>query len=85
MVRAICRKRARLGCPQRSGRAQTGISRSNVSYLTGSLCSVPYGVAMPTKISQPMSDFKDDLRIDYALIALGVGVAVTALIYLLLI
>jgi hypothetical protein len=40
---------------------------------------------MPTKISQQMSDLKDDLRIDYALIALGVGVAVTALIYLLLI
>ena len=40
---------------------------------------------MPTKISQPMSDLKDDLRTDYALIALGVGIAVTALIYLLLI
>ena len=46
---------------------------------------MPYGVMMTTKISQQMSDLKDDLRIDYALIALGVGVAVTALIYLLLI
>ena len=84
-VRATCSERARLGCPQKSGRAQTGISRSNVSCLTGSLCRVPYGVVMTTKISQQMSDLKDDLRIDYALIALGVGVAVTALIYLLLI
>ncbi len=31
-----------------------------------------------------MSDLKDDLRIDYALIVLGVGLAVSALIYLLL-
>ena len=46
---------------------------------------MPYGVGMPTKFNQPMSDLKDDLRIDYALIALGVGVAVTALVYLLLI
>ena len=49
------------------------------------MCRSPYGVVMPTKINQPMSDLKDDLRIDYALIALGVGVAVTALVYLLLI
>lgn len=56
-----------------------------MSCLTGSLCRSPYGVAMLTKISQPMSDLKDDLRTDYALIALGVGIAVTALIYLLLI
>jgi hypothetical protein len=46
---------------------------------------LPYGVAMLTKINRPMSDLKDDLRTDYALIALGVGVALTALIYLLLI
>ena len=56
-----------------------------MSCLTGPLWRSPYGVAMPTKINQPMSDLKDDLRIDYALIALGVGVAVTALVYLLLI
>jgi hypothetical protein len=55
-----------------------------VSCLTGPLCRLPYGVAMPTKIKM-MSDLKDDLRTDYALIALGVGVALTALIYLLLI
>jgi hypothetical protein len=56
-----------------------------VSCLTGPFCRSPYGVAMTSKLSQQMSDLKDDLRTDYALIALGVGVAVTALIYLLLI
>jgi len=40
---------------------------------------------MLTKTRQPMSDLKDDLRTDYALIAIGVGVAMTALLYLLLI
>ena len=49
------------------------------------MCRSPYGVVMPLKINQPMSDLKDDLRVDYALIALGVGIAVTALVYLLLI
>ncbi len=56
-----------------------------MSCFTGSLFRSPYGVAMLTKFNQPMSDLKDDLRVDYALIALGVGVAVTALVYLLLI
>ena len=56
-----------------------------MSCLTGPLCRSSYGVVMLTKLNQPMSDLKDDLRIDYALIALGVGVAVTALVYLLLI
>ena len=55
-----------------------------MSCLTGPLSSLPYGVAMLTKTSRSMSDLKDDLRIDYALILLGVGVALTALLYLLL-
>lgn len=73
-----------MGCPQRSGAAQPEDSRSNVSCLTGALCRLPYGAAMLTKPCQPMPDLKDDLRTDYALIVIGVGVALTALIYLLM-
>ena len=45
---------------------------------------MPYGATMFTKPYQPMPDLKDDLRTDYALIVIGIGVALTALIYLLL-
>jgi hypothetical protein len=39
---------------------------------------------MTQKTGQPTLDLKEDLRIDYALIAIGVAAALAALIYLLL-
>jgi hypothetical protein len=39
---------------------------------------------MTRKAGQPSLDLKDDLRTDYALIAIGVAAALAALIYLLL-
>jgi hypothetical protein len=39
---------------------------------------------MTRNTGQPSFDLKDDLRTDYALIAIGVGAALAALIYLLL-
>ena len=38
---------------------------------------------MPTNISKPMFDLKDDLRTDHTLILIGIGAALVALIYLL--
>jgi len=38
---------------------------------------------MMTKTFDPMRDLKDDLRIDHALILIGVAAALIALIYLL--
>ena len=40
---------------------------------------------MTQRTCEPMFDFKDDLRTDYALIASGIGAALLALIYLILI
>ena len=39
---------------------------------------------MFTKPSEPMFDRKDDLKTDHALILVGIGAALIALIYLLL-
>jgi hypothetical protein len=39
---------------------------------------------MTRKTGQTTLDLKDDLSIDYALIAVGVGAALAALVYLLL-
>jgi hypothetical protein len=38
-----------------------------------------------SKKTQPSFDVQDDLRTDYALIATGVGAALVALVYLLLV
>ena len=38
---------------------------------------------MPTNISRPMFDLKDDLRTVHTLILVGIGAALVALIYLL--
>ena len=39
---------------------------------------------MMTKTRDPLFDLKDDLRTDHALILVGIGTALMALIYLLL-
>ena len=40
---------------------------------------------MAEKSYQPTFDLKDDLRTDYALIASGIGAALLALVYLILV
>jgi hypothetical protein len=57
-----------------------------VSYLTLAPGQLPYAADMSTKTretGEPMFDLKDDLRIDHALIVIGVVAALIALIYLL--
>ena len=59
---------------------------TDVSYLTLPPGKLHYASGMLTKTSEtgkPMFDIKDDLRIDHALIVIGVAAALIALIYLL--
>jgi hypothetical protein len=57
-----------------------------VSCLTLPPGQLPYAADMLTETcetGEPMFDIKDDLRIDHALIVIGVAAALIALIYLL--
>jgi hypothetical protein len=62
------------------------VTGTDVSYLTLPPGKLDYAGDMFTKTSEtgsPMFDLKDDLRIDHALIVIGVAAALIALIYLL--
>jgi hypothetical protein len=60
-------------------------NRTNVSHFTQARAGLTYESGMTRKTYQPSFDPQGDIATDYALIAIGFGAALVALIYLILI
>jgi hypothetical protein len=71
--------------PTRSERPRRKENHPDVTCFTKGLARVPYISEMAQKTLPSPLDPKADLRTDYALILTGVGAALFALIYLILI